>query len=371
MVVGAGWDATLAKYKPEMLRKSLLTVGDFLAELRQHWAGRPKTFEDYCRSFRKIVSEIFNIKGGREKYDYVKGGRSEWIQRINRVKLSALTPDKINRWRIAFVKKAGGDPVKERRARISCNSILRQAKSLFSPKLLVHVLIEAPERLPFDGVDFFKRENMRYQSKLNVEQIVASALEELPLEELKIFLLAIMAGLAHDEIDKLQWKAFRWNESQIRMEVTEHIALKNVHRSDDVKIDRELVALFRKWHRQAVGPFVIDGGEAKYGVAYTHYRAQRHFDGLMSWLRSQGIAVPKPLHELRKEFGSQICAKHGIYTASRMLRHADIATTARHYLDRKSRVTVGLGGLLASAKRLPIGGSRERIGRTRGHLSAQ
>lgn len=43
-----------------------------------------------------------------------------------------------------------------------------------------------------------------------------------------------------------------------------------------------------------------------------------------------GITAIKPLHELRKEFGSQLCAKYGIYAASRMLRHADIAITAQH-----------------------------------------
>ena len=54
-----------------------------------------------------------------------------------------------------------------------------------------------------------------------------------------------------------------------------------------------------------------------------------------------------PLHTLRKEYGSQICAKHGIYAASHGLRHADIAITSQHYLDRKRRATLGMGHLLA------------------------
>ena len=63
-LVGAGWEATLEKFKPEVTCKSVSTVGDFLTELRGHWSGKPKTFEDYCRSFRHILSEIFNIRGG-------------------------------------------------------------------------------------------------------------------------------------------------------------------------------------------------------------------------------------------------------------------------------------------------------------------
>src|ERR1700737_3936182 len=69
MLVGAGWRETLAKFKPETQPKIVATIGDFLIELRGHWPGRPKTFDDYCRSFRTIVSQIFGIKGGPEKFD--------------------------------------------------------------------------------------------------------------------------------------------------------------------------------------------------------------------------------------------------------------------------------------------------------------
>src|SRR5216684_7507937 len=109
-LVGTGWDETLEKFKPEMARKSVSTIGDFLSELRGHWSGKPKTFEDYCRSFRTILSQIFGVKGGREKFDYINGGRDAWIAKIDRIKLADVTPDKVNKWRIAFVKKAVGNP---------------------------------------------------------------------------------------------------------------------------------------------------------------------------------------------------------------------------------------------------------------------
>ena len=45
---------------------------------------------------------------------------------------------------------------------------------------------------------------------------------------------------------------------------------------------------------------------------------------------------------------------HGIYAASRSLRHSDISTTARHYADQKTRISVGLGKFLYTApKALP------------------
>jgi integrase len=219
-LVGTGWVATLEKFKPKMARRSISTVGDFLAELRGHWSGKPKTFEDYCRSFRQIVSEIFGIDGTREKFDYRNGGRGAWLAKIDRIKLAAVTPDKMNQWRIAFAKKAGGNPLKQRRARITCNSIMRQAKSLFSPELLKYVILHKPEKLPFDGVPFYERESQRYRSKIDIEALIKNAMRELPQEQLKIFLLATMAGLRRNEIDKLQWSAFRWDDCAIRIEET-------------------------------------------------------------------------------------------------------------------------------------------------------
>ena len=113
-----------------MACKSVSTVGDFLTALRGHWSGKPKTFEDYCRSFRHILSEIFQIKGGREKFDYVNGGRTAWIAKIDRIKLADVTPDKVNKWRIAFVKKAGGNPLHPIRCQLRCCKSLSLSQPL-------------------------------------------------------------------------------------------------------------------------------------------------------------------------------------------------------------------------------------------------
>ena len=94
---------------------------------------------------------------------------------------------------------------------------------------------------------------------------------------------------------------------------------------------------------------VLDA-QPRSATSYAHYRAQADFDTLTGWLRSKGVIAMKPLHELRKEFGSQLCAKYGIYAASRMLRHADIRVTAQHYLDTKERTPIGLGNLLSMPK---------------------
>jgi len=343
----SGWDFTLSRFKPESQRSSVSTVGEFLQELSGHWSRKAKTVGDYSRSFRSIVSQIFGVQGGKEKFDYAGGGRDAWVAKIDCIKLVDVTPDKVNKWRIAFVKRAGENPVKQRRARITCNSIMRQAKSLFAAELLEHVAMHKPDKLPFDGVSFYDRESMRYHSKVNIAALIRDAMRDLPEEQLKIFLLATMAGLRRNEIDKLPWSAFRWNEGVIRIETTEHFAPKTSDSAGDLPIDAELVALFRGWHAKAASSFVIEAdGEPLTGTSYTHYRAHRHFDALIVWLRANGVEAIKPLHELRKECGSQICAKHGIHAASRLLRHTDISLTAAHYADQTRRVTFGMGELL-------------------------
>ena len=80
--------------------------------------------------------------------------------------------------------------------------------------------------------------------------------------------------------------------------------------------------------------------------ARPYYRCERIFDRLNAWLHAKGVTANKPLHELRKEIGAQIATHHGIYAASRFLRHSDITTTARHYAEHKTRISVGLGKLL-------------------------
>jgi integrase len=350
----AGWEATLAKFKPKA-SKIVTTVGEFLEEVKAKADGRARTISDYCKAFRTIVAGVFHIDGGKEKYDYRTGGRERWLEKVHSVKLANLDPAKVQKWKIEVLNRAGDDPVKQRTAKISFNSTLRQAKCLFAPGVLKFIQLDLPGTLPFDGVAFEPRSSMRYRSSFDVETLIGLACDgdpekkiaPLPNEQKKIFLLAVMAGLRRNEIDKLEWAAFRWNEGTIRIETTRYITPKSEDSAGDVEVDAELMALFKGFHAKAKGHFVIQSSVApRLGVDYNHYRCQRDFAALTKWLREHGVTGNRPLHTLRKEFGSQLCAKHGIYAASHALRHADIGITSQHYLDSRKRATVGLGQLL-------------------------
>ena len=310
------------------------------------WSGKAKTLGDYLRAFRKIVSDIFEIDGGTSKFDYRGGGRESWLQKVDRIRLREITPDKIQKWKVEFLKRAGSNPAKRRSASISVNSLLRQAKSLFAPEILKFVKLDTPS--PFEGVQFEPRRSMRYQSSIDLEELVHAAEEELPREQFKIFLLGIMAGLRRNEIDKLEWGAFDWRKRLISIKATSYFSPKSEDSTGDVEVDPEVMELFRGYRPTASCEFVVESRVSpRPDAAYSHYRCQREFEALNKWLQTHGVEGNQPLHTLRKEFGSQVCAKYGIYAASRALRHADIAITSQHYLDKRQSVTAGLGKLLS------------------------
>ena len=168
-VITEGWDAALAKLKPELapVARDRSTIGEFLDELKATADIRPKTLEGYAVALRKIVSDAFKIDGGREKFDYRKGGRQRWIERIHAIRLSELTPKRMQQWKRDFLDRAGDDPIRGRAARISVNSFLRRAKSLFAPDAVKHLTIQLPSPLPFEGVRFEPRQSQRYFSTID------------------------------------------------------------------------------------------------------------------------------------------------------------------------------------------------------------
>ena len=162
-----------------------------------------------------------------------------------------------------------------------------------------------------------------------------------------MFLLAIGAGLRAGEIDSLLWQQIDLDASTVTIEATKYFHPKSEDSTGVVEIDRGVAEILRGYRARAESEFVLESDRPPRPEAKYYYRrAKPAFDFLTTWLRSKGVEAKKPLHELRKEFGSIICQQAGVYAASRALRHADVSVTASHYLDRKERVTVGIGKIL-------------------------
>jgi hypothetical protein len=70
---------------------------------------------------------------------------------------------------------------------------------------------------------------------------------------------------------------------------------------------------------------------------------------LIEWLQDHKVETRNPIHTLRKEFGSLINHKFGIFAASAALRHSSISITREHYVDRKERIALDIGDLVKKA----------------------
>ena len=353
----SGWEQTLARYKPRSKTPASTqegtTVGSYL-EAIFHLKTNRSTVEGYAVAFRKIVADIFGLSDDPAKFDYQSGGREKWLAKVNAVPLNEVTPARIQQWKQSFLSEARDDPLALRKARTSANTFLRRSRSLFSPKMLRQLQLPLPSPLPFAGVEFEPRQSMKYRSNVNVVKLIKLANNELKPSDpsaYMVFLLAVAAGLRRKEIDLLEWSAFRFNENVIRIEPTQFFHPKSEDSIGEIQVDPEIVAIFRQYHAKAKGPFVIPSRRPpKTVLRGDYYRCEQHIERLNAWLRKKGVKTQKPLHTLRKEFGSLVNQAHGIHAASKALRHADINVTNNFYTDSRIRVTAGLGKLFSSKK---------------------
>lgn len=364
-VVALGWAEALAKHKPDTAKPSKgSTVGELITAVSELSSVRPATLRGYAGALRRIVAGVEGIKANKGRFARCGGGRGAWLAAVDSVPLAKLTPDRIEAWKLGYVSsRAGRNETKTRTTRNSANTCLRQAKGLFTKRLLRLVTnrVELPSPLPFDGVDFFPRQSMRYTSTMDVGSLITAARDELALadpEAFKAFTLCLFAGLRRNEADKLRWQSVDFTAGTIRIEAQDDFAPKAETSLGDIPIDAELSILLRGLRtREPKAEYVMAASknepkgklraERQKALTWSRYRAADSFKRLADWLRTHGVNSRTPLHTLRKEAGSLICQQHGLFAASRFLRHADVAVTAQHYAAQKERVTVGLGAMLA------------------------
>ncbi len=349
-----GWEKTLEEFKPwtveETTPADALTVGQFIESARAVADVRPNTFLTYERKFRFLVAELQSIKSSKAKHDYMSGGHQIFRDAVNAVALSRLTPEAIEAWRLSYIKRRGKTPVDRNHAKSTSASIIRNAKSLFSKKILKGLKsIALPDPLPFDDVSPGKQPRARYKSKIDIGALAAAArtdLEKEHPEQYKIFLLGACAGLRRSEMDSLLWKQFDWRTNRLNIEANEYGTTKTDASADVIDLGPDVAALFKGWFEQSKTKFVLSSAvDPNPSSHWNHYRAEGHYKKLILWLRSKGVDDQKPLHTLRKEFGSLVNQQFGIFAASAALRHSNIGVTRDHYADSRERYSIDLSQL--------------------------
>lgn len=365
-IVSEGWNAGLADYRSDRNPEdsSCSTVGDLIEAASRLSSVRQQTLKVYTQAFRCLVAEIKGITS-TAKNDFGKGGTEAWRQEVDAVRLDSFTAADIVAWRIERVRSKDQDPLAKKRATTTANAIIRNARGLLGRKILPFLgqTITLPDPLPFEGVSLEKSGSTRYISKIDPFALLARATTELPESEpeaFKVLVLALVCGLRRGEIDSLLWRAFDFTKSVLRIESSEYHQLKSDDSSGVIDLDADTRALFQRYRGEnPTELFVINSPVDPKTVGTEkgpRYRCNNAFTALIKWLKQQGVNTQKPIHTLRKEIGSIIAAEHGIFAASRYLRHSDIQITAAVYADKKAVVTPKtLGGLLGESASPPEG----------------
>ena len=257
-LLSLGADATLAKHrtqKPEA-KAEIATIGEWIAAARGVSEANPATFNCYVASLRKIAGDILSVRRTKKRFGPGRGGARTYREQIDAASLAVLTPEALQQWRIAYVRRAA-NPAEERSRMTSCNSTIRQARSLFAGKIVRFVsTLLLPSPAPFDGVEFYPRQSAKYFSRIDPKALLRAAHEELAESDPPAFLamlLALSAGLRRGEIDSLCWHQVDCERELLRIEPTERAGLKTADSRAEVAIDPRTAALLRGFRARATG----------------------------------------------------------------------------------------------------------------------
>jgi integrase len=354
-VVALGWPAALAKHKPKSLKsKRAATVGTLIEASTRLSSARRESLDTYAKALRRIAAGVTGLASGR-KYDFTKGS-AEWREKVDAVPLEKLTPASVLAWKNSFLKTSKTSTAGDS-ASVTVNSLIRNSKALVGKKVRSFIAdeIELPAALWFEGILSEKEPNLRYRSKIDAATLIAAARDELAEnkpEAFKLFLLTLVCGLRRSEADSLLWEQVDFEKAVIHIRDNRFKRLKSSDSAGEIGMDAELVVILRAFHSCTNGLFVLAtptlARKAASDLTRRGYRCEATHQSLLEWLRDHGVEGLRPIHTLRKEIGSIIASKEGIFKASRYLRHSDIRITNRLYADTKSPVCAGLGALLGS-----------------------
>ncbi len=279
----------------------------------------------------------------RLRYDHKTSGRDAWVAAVDAIPLNKLTPAGVMEWRGERIRRAElQGAAAQRSAEITTASVIRQASSLFSDRIVRFLSgkIVLPDVLPFDAVKVPRGRFPRLKVEVQWPVLLAAAQQELKGEVLKAFFLGAGCGLRRREMDSLRWESFDFDQQRLTVQPTSDYSLKSDESHSEVILDPALAQFFHQCLQleRAKRTDAVLIGAKKVGRSSRTYRCDATFKPLMAWLRSKGITDRKPLHHLRKLVGEQVLREHGIMMASRFLRHSSVATTEASYVEAKLTV---------------------------------
>jgi integrase len=350
LIVGQGWDAALATLRPEAVKpKKSATVGALIEAATRLSSARAETLHEYAKALRRLAAGALAHKSkGKRTPSRMDDDRST----VDATPMDKLTPAAVLAFKNKLLKSATTPQERDSRA-VTFNSLMRNSKALLSKRVRPHIEKELnlPSQLWFEGVLLEKQPPMRYKSRIDAGAILSTAQAELADKQPEVFkalMMTLALGLRRSEADNLMWRQFDFKSGTLELMDTEAQTLKSRDSAGILGLDDELKSLFMQFHATRKSEWVLE--TPPHARATTRkgraYRCHRWFNELVDWLRGQGVVEKKPIHTMRKEIGSVIASRDGIFAASRYLRHSTIQVTSMFYADLKKPVSAGLGAFL-------------------------
>tara|TARA_R100000808_G_scaffold6651_1_gene19589 strand:+ start:4642 stop:5736 length:1095 start_codon:yes stop_codon:yes gene_type:complete len=301
-------------------RKRVPTIGEVLENYERLSNVRRKSFLSNRASLRTIVREAM----GKEP---------------DNLPLTVLTGRLLSKFETLRWASANGDVNTLHRVKRTVHSTVRQAKSIFSSRMLQRyddIGMDIPDLTSFLERIVENGPRVRYKAPkdkgLAARTMKAAVeLKQTDPQAYIAFLLASSAGLRRSEIANAR---MHWIEDhQIHVQPDGKYDTKNSHEREiplATNIHQELVELTQG---KSDDDYLLDGPALE--------REKSTPDRLNKWLAEQGWThTDKKMHELRKHYISQVSKIAGIHAAQHLAGHMDYSTTDRYYADPEIKVVV-------------------------------
>ena len=221
--------------------------------------------------------------------------------------LGDLTPPVLQEW----VERCGLRSV-------TLKTVLKNAACVFStPSLQSMCLTEIQN--PFAKVVKPKLDQEPFNAPPRswIMQFMRQGIQELSGDVQRAFMLALGCGLRWGEVTTLRWENVLPNGVRV-------------------------LASVAKGRRQRIVPMgaaiccVLEVSRGEGSVISG--KAEEVHESLCDWLRKRGVKDSKPVHYLRKCYGSLAVADHGVFVASKLPGHANINQTAGTYAGQVDKL---------------------------------
>lgn len=311
-------------------RRNKLTVADVLrahVEIERVLEIKHSTAKNYRSQLIWCIRRVIAHRKGRKMPSPIYFDKA--LEEIEDFRLSGLNARFISDLKLNELSLAKSSIAEQNKAKRRLNSILSDAKSLFSETAIKEYESRGytiPDMSAFTTATVFKRvSKKRYQLPSDdVILNIQNSLDELRgnPNSFRILLLALGAGLR--KMEAIQCKQV-WLIGGECPKVF-------IGESDDWEqkgLGESRVDLCGWAYRELMN--LMESGDRVLSGTLTDGEDAARF--LCAWLRQKGLDRQKPIHELRMLYGSWVANRRGIFAAQKLLRHKDAQVTSDSYAD--------------------------------------